>query len=263
MEGQLQSGVWTDMYAVTPDGDKWYRLTNFKSGVAGTADGFTGPAFTKDGKKAVWSQIIDGNIVSYWPFGKWELILADFDDTGDIPNFKNHTNITPTGMDWNEPGNFHPDGESLLISGSDQNDAQGMDTYILNVRTRSLTNLTKSPTVWDEHAVFSPDGEKIVFMSAYPYRSDSRSSKILSIKTEFMMMNRDGSDLRQLTHFRQPGYPEYSNKGGIAANGAWKPDGTNLSLNRLFHPNYEHWDLVFQGACGNGNSRPSELSLAK
>jgi hypothetical protein len=35
-------------------------------------------------------------------------------------------------------------------------------------------------------------------------------SATLSIKTEFMLMNTDGSGLQQLTHFRTPGYPESS-----------------------------------------------------
>lgn len=249
IEGQLQNGIWTNMYAVTPNGLSWYRMTDFKSGVPGTADGFTGTAFTSDGKKAVWSQAMDGNIFTYFPFGRWELTEADFTAPNGIPTFTNVRNITPPGMNWNEPGNFHPDNESLLITGSDQSDAQGMDQYILNIRTGRLTNLTNSPTVWDEHGVFSPDGEKIIFMSAYPYRSDPSSSKILSIKTEFVLMNKDGGNLIQLTHFRTPGFPEYGDA-GIAATAEWNPDGRTVYFSRLFFPKYEFWDLIFEGNCG-------------
>ena len=70
VEGMLHSGLWTNMWAVSTDGERWHRLTDFKSGVRGTADGFTGPAMTRDGRKAVWSQIVDGNIFVYRPFGK-------------------------------------------------------------------------------------------------------------------------------------------------------------------------------------------------
>jgi len=248
--GQLQNGLWTNMYAVSPDGKDWYRLTDFKSGVKGTPDGFTGPALTNDGKKAVWSQIVDGNIFKYSPFGRWQLILADFEDQNGVPGFTNIKDITPTGMYWNEPGNFAPDNESLLFSGSVEKDAQGMDQYILNIRSGELANLTQSPKIWDEHGVFSPDGREILFMSSYPYRSDPKSYKTLSLKTEFMMMNRDGSNLKQLTHFREPGYPEYS-KEGIAASAEWNPGGRSANLRRLFFPAYESWDIVFDGACGN------------
>ncbi|MCI0557091.1 MAG: hypothetical protein MN733_01240 [Nitrososphaera sp.] len=248
VEGQLQNGIWTNMYAVSPDGERWHRLTDFKSGVAGTPDGFSGPAFTPDGKRAVWSQIVDGNIFAYWPFGRWELTLADFEEKNGIPSFTNLKNITPKGMSWNEPGGFHPDNESLLITGSIEKDAQGMDQYILNIRTGNLANLTNSPIVWDEHGRFSPDGEKLIFMSAYPYRDNPSASKVLGIKTEFMLMNKDGTGLTQLTHFRESGYPEYPS--GIAANPEWSPDGRSVSLRTLIFPNYEDWSITFQGSCG-------------
>ncbi len=254
VEGQLQNGLWTNIWAVTPDGRQWQRLTDFQSGKRGIADGFTGPAFTPDGRQAVWSQIVDGNVLVYKPFGRWELVLADVVEKDGKPQFTNVRDITPKGMHWNEPGNFSPDG-MFLFTGSTENDAQGMDQYILDIKTGQLTNLTKSPTVWDEHGVFSPDGEKILFMSAYPYRDDPKSSKILSIKTEFMLMNRDGTGLKQLTRFREPGYPEYSRKGGIAAVGEWRHDGRAISLARLFFPDYEYWDIEFKGACGSGGGR--------
>lgn len=251
VEGQLQSGLWTNMYAVSPDGKSWHRLTDFKSDVKGTADGYTGPAFAPDGKRAVWSQIVDGNVLVY-TFGRWELMLADFDDAGGTPRFFNRKNITPVGMHWNEPGNFSPDNVSVLFSGSVEKDATGMDIHMLNIQTGKLTNLTNSPTVWDEHGVFSPDGEKIIFMSAYPYRTDRSASKVLSIKTEFMLMNKDGSGLAQLTRFKEPGHPESSE--GIAANAAWSNDGRSANLLQLFFPDYRYWDVEFDGACGNSKA---------
>lgn len=250
VEGLLQCGLWTDMYAVSPDGLKWFRLTNFKSGISGVPDGFTGPAFTPDGRIAAWSQIVDGNIFKFWPFGRWQLILAEFEEIDGKPSFARLRDVTPAGMNWNEPGNFHPDSETLLLTGSVERDAQGMDQYLLNVRTGVLTNLTRSPTVWDEHGLFSPDGRKILFMSAYPYRADANASKTLQLKSEFMLMNIDGSSLRQLTHFREPGYPDYLKKGGIAASPEWDPDGRSANLRRLSFPEYEYWDVIFQGPCG-------------
>jgi Tol biopolymer transport system component len=245
IEGMLQCGLWTNMYVVSTDGKQWHRLSDFKSGVPGVPDGFTGPALTHDGKKAVWSQIVDGNIFAYYPFGRWELILADVEMHDGAPRYANLKDITPKGMHWNEPGNFHPDNESLLLTGSVDKDAQGMDQYILNIKSGKLTNLTNSPTVWDEHGLFSPDGEKIIFMSAYPFRADPNSSKILSIKTEFMLMNKDGTGLTQLTHF----YSKESQKrknGGMAACPAWNPDGRSAQLSRLFFPKYEYWNIEFQ-----------------
>ncbi len=253
VEGQLQNGLFTNMYAISTDGQQWYRLTDFHSGKKGVPDGYTGPAFTPDGKQALWSQIVDGNVFKYRPFGRWEMILAEFDDSDGVPKFTHQKDITPPGMHWNEPGNFHPDGDRIIFSGSDQKDAQGMDQFVLNIRTGRLENLTNSPTVWDEHGLFSPDGSKVLFMSAYPYRSDPKSSNVLSIRTEFMLMNSDGTDLRQLTRYREKGSPEYGK--GIAASAAWSRDGQSISANRLVFPNYEHWDIVFEGRCGNRSAR--------
>ncbi|MBI3832330.1 MAG: PD40 domain-containing protein [Planctomycetes bacterium] len=257
VEGELQCGLWTNMYAVTPDGKRWRRLTDFKSSTPGTPDGFTGPAFTPDGKKAVWSQIVDGNILAYWPFGKWELTEADVEENDGLPALTHQKNITPKGMHWNEPGNFSPDNETLLVSGSTEKDAQGMDQYVLNIKTGKLTNLTKTTDVWDEHGVFSPDGKKIIFMSAYPYRSDPNSSKVLTIRTEFMLMNKDGSGLTQLSHFREPGHAQYSEKTGIAACAVWSADGRSAQLCTLVFPKYEYYRIEFAApAASSGDARP-------
>jgi Tol biopolymer transport system component len=131
-----------------------------------------------------------------------------------------------------------------------------MDQYILNISTGALVNLTNTPTVWDEHGRFSPGGERIAFMSAYPYREDRSSSQVLTIRTEFMLMNRDGSGLTQLTHFFEWGYPEFSPFNGIAANPEWHPSGRSLSLRRLTFPDYEDWTLAFTGACGTRPPQP-------
>ena len=256
VEGQLQNGLWTDLWVVSPDGLQWHRLTAFASGVKGVADGFSGPAVSPDGRTLVWSQIVDGNVFAYWPFGRWQLMRAGFDDDGGAtPRLVDPRDITPVDMAWNEPGNFHPDGAHVLVSGSTAKDAQGMDQFIIDVQTGELQNLTRSPTVWDEHGVFSPDGTKIVFMSAEPYRDDPKASKILTIKTEFMLMNRDNGGAVRLTHFAEPGYPEHSPQRGIAANAEWSADGRTLHLLELFFPDYEYWDLVFAGACGDGRRR--------
>jgi Tol biopolymer transport system component len=120
----------------------------------------------------------------------------------------------------------------------------------LNVVTGQITNLTKSPAIWDEHGVFSPDGQKIVFMSSYPYRAYSWASTTMFLKAEYMIMNKDGSNLKQVTHYNQWGYPEFSWSGGIAANANWNPSGAVLSARQLLFPNYKDWDISFAGNCG-------------
>lgn len=256
IEGWLQSGLWVDIYATTPDGATWFRLQDF--GPSNKADGFTGVAFTPDGRKGVWAQIVDGNIFAYG-FGKWELIVADFQEVNGVPSFTNLRNITPPSTYWLEPGNFSPNGKDLVITAdygfTDHSKVEGQDQYILNIDSGKITNLTKSPNIWDEHGVFSPDGEKIIFMSSYPYRADPKASTIWGLKTEFMMIDKDGSNLRQISHFNDPGHVEYSYKGSVAANGEWSLDGKSFSAISLFFPKYKSWEINFEGSCG-GTERP-------
>ncbi len=250
IEGLLQSGVWVDMWATTPDGSKWIKLQDF--GPKNPADGFTGVAFTPDGKRGAWAQMVDGNVFTY-TFGRWQLMIADFSEVNGVLTIANAKNITPPDTYWIEPGNFSPNGRDLLLSADqgfpDHSKVTGQDQYILDTTTGVMTNLTNTPAVWDEHGVFSPDGQKILFMSSYPYRSDASSSSVLLLKSEFMMMDRDGSHLQQISHFNTPGYTESSMGRAAAAVGGWNSDG-GLVVQKLLFPKYETWQVQFQGTCG-------------
>jgi len=241
--GWIQSGLWIDIWAVKPDGSIWHNLASLERGM-------TGPAFTADGSTAVYADAQPDSDLSVDVFGKWKLQKVNFGINGGIPTFTNKEDISPEGARWLEPGNFHPNGELLLFNSDiGMDNAEGQDQYILNINTDEVTNLTNSPQVWDEHGVYSATGNKILMMSSYPYRDDSTSYRTLSIKTEFMIMDSDGSNLEQLTHFREPGFSEYHE--GIASTGHWNEDGTKIFAYSLEFPNYHSWVIEHQGTCGN------------
>ncbi|MGQ0827486.1 MAG: TolB family protein, partial [Bacteroidota bacterium] len=243
LEGWLQCGLWMDMYAMTTDGSNWYHL-------ATTTNGVVGPVFTPDGKTAVWANAVGGDL-SVDVFGKWELMRSDFVEVGGVPALVNSVNINPPGTRWIEPGNFHPNGRQVMITADiGIVNAEGQDQYILDIYTGAYVNLTNSPTIWDEHGIISPDGKKIIFMSSYPYRADSLANTTLFLKTEFMLMNADGTGLQQLTHYNDPTYPEYSG-GGVAACGYWSDDGSEFHCWELKFPYYNYWIIRFDGLCGN------------
>jgi hypothetical protein len=78
----------------------------------------------------------------------------------------------------------------------------------------------------------------------------------LFLKTEFMLMDADGSNLQQLTHFNVPGYPESSTRGrSVAAVGEWHPSGRSIRALNLFFPEYESWTITFKGPCGRQSTR--------
>lgn len=243
--GILECGIWMDIYAVTPDGKNWYQLVK-------TVRGFTGPAFIPGGGKCVWAEGRDSADLRKDRFGKWWLKKADFNITNGVPSITNIKNISPPGANWLEPGNIAPDSVSLVLTADyGLTDARGQDQYILNINTGAIKNLTNTPKVWDEHGLFSADGSKIVWMSSYPYRTDPNSYRIIGIKTEFMIMNADGTDQKQITHFCEKGYPEYGS--GIAAVGGWSPDGRSITCITLLFPYYNWFEIKFNGPCGVGN----------
>ncbi|MEO8592232.1 MAG: hypothetical protein ABI759_02825 [Candidatus Solibacter sp.] len=253
--GLLQSGIWLNMWLVSPDGKHWYQQTDFKKPAHGPSDGFVGTAFSPDGKKAAWTEIVDGNVLAN-AFGVWRLFVADFTVSRDgVPSLVNRRDITPAGAKWVEPGNFSPDGRSLLISSdAGMKDALGQDQFVLDIVTGKLTNLNSSPQVWDEHGLYSPDGRKISFMSSYPYRAESGSNKTAALKTEFMLMDADGGNLQQVTHFNTPGFPESQKSRTIAAVAGFGKDGTQLfaslmTTDKSFKKT--NWTITFEGPCGN------------
>ena len=261
IEGWIQSGLFVNIYITRPDGSEWHQASDFGHGAG---DGFTGVALTPDGKHGVWAQIVDGNVLQYL-FGRWQLILADFQvDSAGAPGFTNLRDITPAGAAWVEPGNFAPDGKSLLISSDiGLTDPQGMDQFVLDISTGGVRNLTNSPDIWDEHGVFSPDGTKILFMSSYPFRDNPLSHLTIFLKTEFMLMDSDGSHLQQVTHFNTPGYPESNTPqegGSVAASGVWRPDGRSISVLNLFFPIYQTWSVAFQRPCSGPGLPRAEFS---
>ena len=191
--GLLQSGVWLNIWTTTPTGDKWYQVTDYKKSRTAPSDGFVGVVFTPDGKKGVWAEIIDGNVLAH-AFGVWKLFMADFSVGPDgTPALINKRDITPAGAKWVEPGNFAPDGRHLAIPADvGLKDARGQDQYSLDIYTGELRNLTKTPKVWDEHGLYSRSGRKIAFMSSYPFRDKRDSFSVIWLKTEFMLMDADG-----------------------------------------------------------------------
>ncbi len=65
-------------------------------------------------------------------------------------------------------------------------------------------------------------------------------------------MDNDGSNMRQLIRFNEPGFTE-SNRNGttVAAVGGWSADGSMLSVINLVFPKYEHWEIQLEGNCGS------------
>jgi hypothetical protein len=251
--GLMQSGINLDMYVTRPEGGPWYRLTD----LAGS--GYVGPGMTADGH-AYYAQIVNGNVLVY-TFGKWLLKRADFVvDRAGVPSLANTVDLSPADTNWIEPGNVSPDGRYLILTldtGLEPNKAAGMDQWLLELATGRLTDLNKTPKEWDEHGWFAPNSKKIVFMSSHPYPAYDATTALFGIfglKTEFMLMDVDGSNLVQLTHFGQAGYPESTTETSVAATATFSADGSQLIAAQLLtgahFPEQVTWIITLAGRCG-------------
>jgi hypothetical protein len=169
--------------------------------------------------------------------------------------------MTPAGANLVEPGNISPDGRYLVFTsdiGLDPSHAAGADQWLLDLQTQALTNLTRSPTEWDEHGMFAPNSKKVVFMSSHPYPDYNALTAPLwgltTLKTEFMLVDIDGTNLRQLTHFNETGYPESTTERTVAAVAQFTPDGSQLiaqqALSGQDFPSVVSWLITFAGRCG-------------
>lgn len=238
----LLNGVWTDLYATTPNGDKWYKLTNTQTP---QTDGVLGPSFSADGSKLFWSHLI-APASSENPWGLWRLMIADFVVRDGVPSLQNARDVTPPGGKFYEAHGIAPDNHTVVFTSDIGTTSKWeMNIWTMDLTTGKLSELTKNGA-WNEHAHYTPDGKKIVYMSSQPYPGTV-------LKTDLMLMSSDGSDKMQLTHFNTPGYPEYSPDQSTPGRAIWNAEGTQLSvtagLTKTF-PSRRLFILTFAGACG-------------
>jgi Tol biopolymer transport system component len=236
------NGVWTDLYALSPDGSRWYKLTNVNTNAT---DGMMMPYFSADGKHLVWSKITENAGTDSNPWGTYRLMMGDFVLTNGVPSLQNVRDITPNiGGHFFESHGFSPDGSKVLFASDSHAVFQwNMNIFSLDLASGQATNLTKG-VGWYEHGRYTPDGLKIVYMS-----SDGATSMY---QTEFWMMNPDGSGKQQVTHFNTSGYPEYNPYQSMPIRMSWSPDGTQMAVTLQMantYPARQLWVLTYPSAC--------------
>jgi Tol biopolymer transport system component len=240
----ILNGLWSNLYAVTPDGQRWFQLTQYSTT---QADGALAPHFSPDGSRLLWSRMVAPASASA-PFGVWRLGMADFVvDADGVPSLATVQDITPPGATFVESHGFTPDGTAVVFASDMGLDSPwSMDVWRLALASGDLVNLTHSPA-YDEHATYSPGGRALVWMSSEPYPGTF-------LKTELFLAQADGSDKRQLTRFNVPGSAEFSAEASMPSRTSWSPDGRRLSITQQMggaeYPLRHLWILTFSAACG-------------
>ncbi|MFC1586711.1 TolB family protein [Planctomycetota bacterium] len=233
--GRPGTGYNCNLYLMTANGGKFWQLTDHQTREFNPL-AVIHPQFSPDGKKLLWAERLARARGSAW--GEWALKLADFSFKNSRPCLANITTYQPGGQDFfYESHHFSKDGGKILFSGNllKGQPENGMDIYEMDLTTRCVKRLTHTFNDWDEHAHYSPDNKKISWMSSagidINWVSIVGDSWRKYIATDLWIMNRDGSGKQRLTHFNEPGHPEYLNGARIiVSDSTWSPDGKQLAV---------------------------------
>lgn len=227
-------GLYSNLWATTPDGRELWRLTNIPikrtllDGIPSMAT--VNPVLSRDGGTLVWTErFAEGG--GSW--GRWRLKAAAFVVAGGVPSLTNERVVyTPvqgnyvTAMAFLDPGR-------LAIAGNLEGQQEyGMDQYVLELATSRVTNLTSTPLVWEEDSCVAPSGQ-IAYMSnidsQFPLDFSNPNWPAQPRTREYYLMNADGGAKERLTYFNDPDAPERSPRRAITAACDFSPDGRYLA----------------------------------
>lgn len=232
-------GVYNNLWAMTPDGKKFWKLTNIpikKNLFDGIANfGVLNPHFSHDGRKLVWTERYDDCQTKECKWGKWRIKMADFIDSQNGPYLKNEQIVlqkccSKIGFYMTAMG-FSLDDKKILIAGNiDGQDEFGMDQYIFDLTTRHIYNLQNTPQIWEEDCNWTPITNKIIYMTneGSPLDFDNPDWYWQHHTREYWLMNNDGSNKTRLTYFNDKDAPEYIGRDTIVADSSISPDGKKL-----------------------------------
>jgi Tol biopolymer transport system component len=201
------------------------------------SNGVLNPRFSPDGTKLLWASKIAG-VSGPAPFGEWNLQLADFSLPGGVPTISNVTTLTPgSGLFYESQGFSRDNTKIIYTSDAGVTNPYGLDIFTYTLSGGAIVNISNSGTEWDEHASWAPHVDKIAFMSTRPYPTynagDVPSIGLVELRAETIIVNPDGTDRRQLTHFNVAGFPEYNAEYSVATVVGWDPNGTRLAVAQL------------------------------
>jgi uncharacterized protein (TIGR03437 family) len=213
------SGLFNDVWVMDVKGTVFYQLTN----VPTVSSGVLHPHFNHAGTQVTWAQYLNSSPA---PLGTWEVQIADLVYNNGVPSLQNIKTYQPGAMPrFYETHGFSLDDKSVYLC-ANPDPAQkwyGADIYVFTPSTGAFVNLTNSPNDWDEHANLSPDGAHIVWISSTGIQLVANDEK-----SDFWIMDVDGSNKRRLTWFNNPGFPESQSSSVAAATSTWSPDSTRF-----------------------------------
>ncbi len=242
--GQPGRGFDNDLWCIDLLHSSFYRLTTLptKKFLTDTTKvtGILHSHFSKDGTKLLWAQAFDGlaDIGDRGTWGLWQLNISDFVIESGKPKLQNTRSFKPGSFlgdftfceshDWGK-------NDSLVvfsINGHGQHQTH-MDIYTLNIYDSTLTRLTDDPQTWDEHAHFTSDEKNLIWMSSKNYQFDSTRAE-MTLKTDYWIMNSDGSEKQRLTFFNDPAHQHhqiFEDRRMICGDASFSTTGDSILIN--------------------------------
>lgn len=215
-------GLHNDVWVGDRNGSRFWKLAATEPQKGGVLH----PHFSHSGDRIVWAERIGAG--GAWG-GKWALKVADFRVDGGTPRLEKIRTYKPgTKKGLYESHGFSPDDRKLLFTAMPErgSNAMGLDIFTYDLRTGQLTNLTDSPEDWDEHAHYTPSGRKIIWMST---RGIGLPAKAWELRSDFWIMNADGSDKQRLTYFNDSASEERIAGGAVVADFGMSADGRRIA----------------------------------
>lgn len=210
-------GVNCNLWVMTPDGRNAWPLTRYETEYA-RPRAVLHPHFSGDGNRLFWAEAIGDPGPpddSGYPWGVWQLAVADFLVVDGVPVLRNLQHHMPGDrVAFYRAQGFAP-GDRYLLLAANPEQAQplnGMDIYEYDLHSGRLARLTKSADAWDDYPCYSPDGRFILWSSgtgmdaAFPELSHPAWQKYA--RSEVWMMDRGGGNPHPITHFNQPAHPD-------------------------------------------------------
>jgi hypothetical protein len=242
--GSPGKGFDNDMWCVDLLDNSFYRLTTLptKKSLLDTTKvtAILHPHFSKDGTKVLWAQAFDAlaDIGGRGKWGLWQLNISDFVVKGGKPSLQNTISYKPGGLlgdfTWCESHSWTKNDSVVIFSmNSEGQHDNHMDIYTLNIYDSTLTKLTDNYKTWDEHAQLTPDEKQLIYICSQGYDFDTTRAEA-TLRTDYWLMNTDGSNKKRLTFFNDPAHPDHQIYGGqriICGDASFSPNGDSLLIN--------------------------------
>jgi hypothetical protein len=208
------AGYNNDLWLISTDGAHAAWLSQLQPG-----QGVLHAHFSHAGDQLLWSELESTNPQ------KWTMKLGKFRVGSDGPHLTDVQTLDPLGNAFYETHDFSPDDKKILFAtAKTPGDYKHMSIVEMDLASGATKDLTGSEA-WNEHAHYAPDGSKIIWASS---RDIAQDDALKVARTDYWIMNADGSDKKRLTFFNEPGAPESRATFNIASDLSWAPDGKSF-----------------------------------